>query len=399
MTHATAGRLRDLARVCERQVRFARTYAPLYARLFALLGEWVSAPDAADDPVVAWLVDVGAERAPFDIPLLLLAGVHRAVLARQAPEMARFYPTAGGSPAATDAALSAALRTTILNQPQQLGELIRHGNVQTNETARGLIWLLPLQAIRARAVHLVDLGASAGLNLAAHRRAYQLTHEGTVVRACGSGTPPQFVTACTGAVDTLPVAVPARPRLGARIGCDMLPFTLDSAERETLLSAYIWPEQLQRMARLHEGISAFHAANRAEQPVTLHAVTLPDELPAFLAEVVEPRLATHPADEPVILYNTYMTNYLADKGASLGEHIGRWAAAQPRPVLWLQWEPTYGRLTPPAFGWLAYSAEWWHQINHARWHLGWVHPHAVQFEVDPAWERFIDQLRRCNSNT
>src|SRR5690606_1327638 len=67
-----------------------------------------------------------------------------------------------------------ALRETIFARRDSLAAFIRRANVQTNETGRGLVWLLPVACLGWPAVHLVELGASAGLNLVADQRAYRL---------------------------------------------------------------------------------------------------------------------------------------------------------------------------------------------------------------------------------
>ena len=64
--------------------------------------------------------------------------------------------------------------TAILARREPLAAFIRSANVQTNETGRGLAWLLPVACLGWPAVHLVELGASAGLNLVAERRGYRL---------------------------------------------------------------------------------------------------------------------------------------------------------------------------------------------------------------------------------
>ena len=74
-------RIEKLAAQCDQQVQFASDYyAPLYARLFGLLAAWLRAPNATTDSLVRWFVEAGKGRAVFDVPLLLLAALHREVL-------------------------------------------------------------------------------------------------------------------------------------------------------------------------------------------------------------------------------------------------------------------------------------------------------------------------------
>src|SRR5690606_25698346 len=150
----------DLQRVFSEQARFAAGYSPLYARLFAIVGRWLSGEAA--DPVVDWLLAAAFPRKAFDVTLLLMAAVHREILsgAAEARALADFYPTAGGRlpDDADEPALAAALRDLILERDDALAGFIGRADVQTNETGRGLVWLLPVVALGWPAVHLVELG-------------------------------------------------------------------------------------------------------------------------------------------------------------------------------------------------------------------------------------------------
>lgn len=391
----------ELARQFRNQARFADGYSPLYADLFAIVAGWLAA--GPDDPVVAWLVDAAAERRPFDVTLLLMAALHRDVLAGEpaAVELGRYFPTAGHGRQATDGAkgdqfaarglqsvspLPDALREAILARRDALGAFIRRANVQTNETGRGLVWLLPVAWLGWPAVHLIELGASAGLNLVAEQRGFRVVDAADPARellSLGNG-PPQFATLARGAAPIL--QPPCCPTVLSRAGGDMFPFHLRSREDELTLAAYVWGDQPERLARLREGIAALRAVEKTTAPVTLHPLRLPDELPGFLA-AVRPRSIR----APVVLFNTTMTMYLPDRGASMRDLIAAWAAQLDAPVLWLQWEPAWGGPEPPEKEWLAWTADYWPndaqgEAYHQR--LAWVHPHGVALQWEPDWELF-----------
>ena len=140
------------------------------------------------------------------------------------------------------------------------------------------------------------------------------------------------------------------------------------------------------MERLREGITAFRQANKGHAPVRLYPVNLPDELPRFL----ETQIPVQP-DRPVVLYNTYITAYLDNKGRALRQHIANWAAAQNRPILWLQWEPLWDGPEPPEYGWVAWTADLWQANVHHHWHLAWNHPHGTPLHWLPGlgdWAAF-----------
>jgi hypothetical protein len=163
---------------------------------------------------------------------------------------------------------------------------------------------------------------------------------------------------------------------------------LHTAEDEQTLAAFIWGDQPQRLARLREGIAAFHHVNQGHAPVRLYPADLPADLPSFLDQ----RVPAQPP-QPVVIYNTYITVYLSDKGGALRHHIARWAATQGRPILWLQWEPLRNA-EPPQLGWCAWTADLWLGHTHHQWLLGWVHPHGTHVQWEPGFQAGRDFWRR-----
>jgi len=364
------------------QAAFAAGYSPLYSQLFATVAGWL-AGDAAD-PVVDWLLDAAAGRGAIEVTLLLAAGLHREELEREkggGGEGALFHPPSPFPP------FSLSLRETILTHRERLTDFIRRENVQTNETGRGLAWLLPVACLGWPAVHLVELGASAGLNLVAERRVYRLAAAGDPERTLlqlGDG-PPQFTTLAHGAAEIPPVV--CCPAVLSRNGGDMHPFPLRSAADETRLASFIWADQADRLRRLREGIAALRGVETTAAPVRLHPLHLPDGLPAFLDAVVP----SSPAS-PVVIYNTVVTMYLPDRGASLRGHIAAWAEAQRVPVLWLQWEGAWDGPPPPEREWQAWTADYWPNDGRAaphHWQLAWVHPHGTDLQWREDWPAFL----------
>jgi hypothetical protein len=376
------------------QEAFSRDYSPLYRALFEQLVDWMTAESAEQDSLVQWLVEAGQVRQTLDVTLLLAAGIHKDVLAGipQAAGLAEYFPSVGGK-REVDGEFEKALREAIEGRKESLAAFIQTANVQTNETARGLCWLLPLQAMPWERVCLVDLGASAGLNLLAEKRAFRLVEAGTVqaLLDLGQAEPVQFVSRCRGNLEPLSAYQGIEiPEIVGRIGCDLLPFSLETAEGEQTLMSYVWGDQVNRLERLREGIMAFRENQAAVEPgsgqIVLHPVNLPGGLGAFLEEAV-------PADEtPVVIYNTFMTAYLSDKGASFREKIGRWAAGCSQPVLWLQWEPVRDAdIEPPdgpEYGWCGWTADLWQGQRHQRCFLAWVHPHGTEIQFEPEFSNW-----------
>ncbi len=359
------------------QASFADGYSPLYERLFSVTADWLEAEP--DDPTVFWLLETVQDRAPFDVTLLLPAGLHRAVLAGEpgAADLAAYYPTAGGTVPESDSdQFAAVLRAAVAGLRNELAPFLREATVQTNETARGLVWLWPLAQTRWPEVHLLELGASAGLNLLAERRAYALISvadpDGSVLNL-GEAPPRQFVVPTEGMERVVGSGVIV-PRMLSRTGVDLRPFLLNTTQDELTLASYVWGDQPARLRRLREGIAALHTAEAEGTHLHLASVDMPSQLSAFLAQWVP-----EPQGSPLVIYNTTVSMYLDGKQQGLRDVLEAWAPHQQAPVLWLQWEPpsSLDAGEPPASGWAAWTADLWQAGRHHHYHLAWVHPHAT----------------------
>ncbi len=376
-----------LSRRFRRQQAFAAGYAPLSSRVCGLLADWLEC-GADKDPVAAWLLVAGRGRATFDVPLLLLAGLHREVLGKgdATAELARYFPSAGGTLDPAGPGLASPLRAAILALRPQLTVFLRTASVQTNEVARGLAWLLPACCPGWPELHLVELGASAGLNLVADWRHFRLVDAAgrPLLADLGRGDDDPFVVEAAG--DFVPSAPHPLPQVLTRTGCDLAPLDLSVARDARTLAAFVWADQTDRLDLLRRGVDSFHRAHRQGARVRLHRVDLPAGLAGFLNEH-----ATFPGDAPILVYNTYLTTYLQDRGDNLRPQLAAWAAGQPRPVLWLQWETLWQGPQPPEFGWLGWTADLWQQGEHRHWQLAWVQPHGARVQWLPGladWARF-----------
>lgn len=380
-----------LARKLRQHQAFAAGYSPLHASLYGALAGWLADPGLEQVELVEWLLATAGDRQTLEVILLLAAGLHREVLAGRSTvaDLATYYPSAGGQKSVADGHFEVALYQAIINCRPTLTTFMAEAHVQTNETGRGLCWLLPLLSTGWPAVHLADLGASAGLNLVADLRSYRLIEADgeSIIGDLGTARPVQFVTRCRGYMAGLKrCTAVSQTEILSRTGGDQSPFLLDSVEAELTLMSFVWGDQLARLQRLQEGIAAWHLVQNSPAPIRLYPVTLPAELPMFLSAHVPSDPAT-----PVVIYNTYMTTYLPDRGSSLRDIIGHWADAQSRPVLWLQWEPPADEFGAPVPGWCAWTADLWRDKDHLHWQLGWVHPHGTVAEFGPglaAWDDF-----------
>lgn len=244
------GRIADLldaqAQAC------GRLGSPMYADLMARAAADVRAGGVVADVLAGHERDAG----PSALALRLFGAVHRLVLERRAPALAVHYPSVGGRFEPEGA--WAALQALLAGRPDDVRALLDQPP-QTNEVARGpaLVGaLLGLVAATRLPVRLVELGASAGLNL----RADAFRVEGGAGAYGDPGSPVRLEQAWDGA--RLPVDAPLR--VLTREGCDVNPIDPTTTEGRLLLTSYVWPDQTARLERLR---GALRLAERIPAPV------------------------------------------------------------------------------------------------------------------------------------
>lgn len=198
------------------------------------------------------------------LPLRFAAALHRFVLTGQAPELAAHYPTAGGT--APPGQAWPAARRVVAENTEELRTLTGLP-CQTNEVGRAVPLLIGLSEISrrtSRPVNLMELGASAGLNLLADRFRY-----GDVY---GPGNSPCVLPSAGIAID------PAL-RIASRAGCDPVPLDPTTDEGRLRLRASVWGDQPDRMQRL-DGALTVAAKGRVPVEQASAAEWLGERLPA-----------------------------------------------------------------------------------------------------------------------
>lgn len=216
-------------------------------------------------------VCAGYEDAPAGaaLQLRLLAGVFRLVLTGRARELEPYYPCLGGTAPAAEA--WPVLQGVIARSVPELHAALELAP-QTNEVGRAAALLAGLfDAVRRTGrpeVRLLELGASAGLNLLVDR--FRLTGAGWSYGPADS--PVQLPGAIEGAV------VPAPFRVVERRGCDVQPVDPTSEEGRLLLTSFVWPFDLHRHARL---AAALRVA--ADGPAPVDAASAADWLAGQLS--------------------------------------------------------------------------------------------------------------------
>jgi len=289
---------------CRSLARAEGAASPLYSTLLECIAD--------DDEVCALRAEAGPSQRR---PVLLLAAIHDLLLAGSEHELAEWYPTCGGrrslgarfsmtsstassergDPAASrnargpgdarapgdagsardrarTAALSSTLRSFVLDQSDAIRETLATRSTQTNEVGRSTALLLALGEVARRSggrpLHLLELGASAGLNLIADRYHHQLVHHQLVhhqlvhhqlladddaaASAPGpfgiSGSPVQLRPTIRGEP---PRVSASGPVISARSGLDLHPLDVTMPRDLRWLRACVWPDQAERHAQLN----------------------------------------------------------------------------------------------------------------------------------------------------
>lgn len=299
-----------------KQAEWARRLdAPFSALLFETLATVIDRTTAIGERVLDW----PGEPVVDALVLRLAGGLHALVRAGALPELARLYPP-DPTPAASQ--LAAALASVLADSAASARLLPWLGSApQTNEVGRsgGLMpGMLTIAAATRLPLRLFELGASAGLNLRMDAYAYQLG--GLAL------TPPDAPLTLSPAWDGAPP--PAGPlTIASRRGVDLNPADLrDPAARARLL-AYVWPEQVGRIARLEAAMAAF-----AADPAPLDR----GDAAAWVASHV----ALQPGTATVVYHSIAWQYFPAATQTAISAHLAALgqSATAVAPLAWLRYE-------------------------------------------------------------
>jgi hypothetical protein len=290
--------------------------SPLYNRLMR------SAADDIDAGGVVARLFAGISTPRGSVPQLRLVGaLHYLVLAGQAPALAAFYPSAGGAQP-VDGVWPVA--EAAMEEQFDLVRARLHRTVQTNEPGRsavlfaGLLWLTDRHR---RPIRLLEIGASAGLNLIADRYSYlvggrDLGDPESPLRFVDPWTPPPPIDL---------EATASALRIVARAGCDLSPLDPTHAEDQLTLLSYIWPDELHRIDRMR---AALAVAGRDRVPVAVRRAS------EWLPEAMD----AGSDDELTVVWHSVMRQYVDSEE---WDAIERALEGRPSAVR-LSMEPTLG---------------------------------------------------------
>lgn len=225
----------------------------------------------ADDWEAGGVVrEICGEDAPSSavVQLRLLGGLQRLVLTRQAPQLTMYYPNLGGTASPEHA--WADVEPVLQAHVPELREALELAP-QTNEPGRSVALLIGLFDVVRRSgltsVRLLELGASAGLNLLVDH--YFVSGEGWSYGPADSVL--RFPDSVHGRVDPIEFSVVSRR------GCDLSPVDPGTVDGRIRLTSFVWPHDLHRHERLRAALQVATA-----HPVPVDAAGASEWLPAQL---------------------------------------------------------------------------------------------------------------------
>jgi hypothetical protein len=228
----------------------------------------------AHEEVVA---DILESPPRWDSALRLLSGLHYLVLSGRAD---------WGS-----------VDRTLRDHRAFLRRFVAEQAVQTNEVQR--CWmLLPCflelaERFEATTLDVIELGSSAGLNLAWD--SYRYTYD------AGAWGPPDAPLAFSGEErrPVPPQLLRRTPAVRSRIGVDLAPLDVTTADGARLLKSFIWADQTDRLARLDRAIDIARA----------HP---PQLIGGDIADVLPDLLRSRAPDVVTVVWQTAVLGYLPD---------------------------------------------------------------------------------------
>jgi len=312
----TAQRRAMLAHFRE-QIAFGESYgSPFSARLCERMAEDLEQGGPVADLIGGW---TGVPRADA-VAVRLSGALHAAALTGRDPALAAQYPEQRGD---WDMDALWPLARAFLSRERPWVAKFLESPPQTNEVRRSIVLLLGflnLASEHGGEVDILELGASAGLNLNWDRFSYR-----TASWSWGDPAGVEIDTSWKGP----PPPLQAQPRVRSRAACDLDPPDLRDPAQRLRLRSFIWADQPERLARFDAAADLAVATGvRVER--------------ADAAHWVHQQLDRRPAGVGAIVYHSVLQQYLGrDTRAAIQaaiEAAGERASEQA-PVAWLRLEP------------------------------------------------------------
>ncbi|MEX1249165.1 MAG: DUF2332 domain-containing protein [Acidimicrobiia bacterium] len=215
-------------------------------------------------------------------PNVYLAAIHYLLMEGRSPRLARFYQSLVDDPLPVTE-VDDAFVEFVLEHEEEIVDLANRRYTQTNECRRCVALLPGIMTSPFDKFHLVEVGTSAGLNLALDRYRYHFA---------GLEWGPASTVHLTAGVRGAPPRL--RPiEIGTRVGIDLNVIDRNDEGDRQWLDALIWPEHEERRVRLRRALEL-----TAGMDLELVEGSVLDEL--------EQVLDTLPALEPVVVMNSFV---------------------------------------------------------------------------------------------
>jgi hypothetical protein len=292
------------------------TVAPEFARspLYTALARHV----AEDDSLLRLVVRCRGGQYPT---FLFFAAIHYLLLGGIKSDLAAFYPSVVGETARAPEDAGPAFVSFCRDHEDEIGALLETRLVQTNAVQRSLALRLGLVAIGRRVVapvHLIEVGASAGIHLRFDRFGYRLGGH----RFGDAESPVQIEAEWVG---KQPVPdLDAVPRLATTTGIDLHPLAATNPDDRRWLEALVWPDN-QREADLLQNALRILAAD----PPLIRAGNVVELCPTMAAEL--------PPDEPRVVFQV-ATKMHVPAGQENAFDAAIETLGQNAPLYWLTLE-------------------------------------------------------------
>ncbi len=269
--------------------------SPLYAHLIDL---------TIHRPELMRVIERIHNRPP---PNVYLAAIHFLLMEGRSSDLALYYRSLVDDPLAFEDVDHAFVEFVVANE-EAIVELANSRYTQTNECRRCVALLPGVMTSPFERFHLVEIGASAGLNLALDRYRYDFGG-----LEWGPDSPVHLTAGVPGDQPRL------RPiEIGRRVGIDINVIDRNDRDDRLWLDALIWPEHEERRERLRRALEL-----TSDMDLDLIEGSVLDRLEQVLTDL--------PGREPVVVMNSFVLIQLDPDQRREVEHIVA-AARNSRPI-------------------------------------------------------------------
>lgn len=291
--------------------------SPFTAGLCRSIGEDI----AAGGPTDTLLGDWPGHPRKDALSMRICGALHHGVLTGAAPALAGAYP--GAQPDWSMAEVWPLARAYLEAHADTVRRFISSAP-QTNETRRAIALLPGFLTLAARfdmPIHMLELGASAGLNQNWDRFGYKTQgwqRAGTspvLIETDWNGPPPAHLN--------------AQPNIVSRAACDLNPLNIHAPDDALRLRAYIWADQRDRLARFDAAADLARASGVQVEK-------------ADAGTWLKRRLAARPGTGLTVVYHSIFLQYppreTIEEIVTTIRTVGD-AATPDAPLAWLCYEP------------------------------------------------------------